>query len=129
MNQFNAGSANQMIQNQLNRNRVMDQFNQNMDFQRLEPEQPEHEATARRIRSDCLTRCSAGRVLASTQRTTFQNTPLNYWQQFAQGAGNLGGVGGTIDQTGTTAKRTTGQSAPGWDRRLSTLERSFGGGK
>jgi hypothetical protein len=41
-----------------------------------------------------------------TNSTNQQNTPLNYWQQFSQGANALGGQGGTTTQ-GTTSNPLT----------------------
>ena len=103
MNQFNAGSANTMIQNQLNRNMGMDQFNQNMDFN-VWNQNNQNMRNGTQDQIGLLNTLLGWQGLGVNAANNVQNTPLNYWQQFAQGAGNLGGVGGTIDQTGTDSK-------------------------
>lgn len=40
---------------------------------------------------------------AQNSATTMQNTPMNYWQQFGQGANSLGQSGGSSMSTGTQA--------------------------
>ena len=82
-----------------------------------------------RTRSTCLTRCSAGRAWGRFAGTTDQNTPLKDWQQFAQGAGNLGGVGGTIDQTGTNSQTLQGNPLLGGIGGYQLWNALFGGGK
>jgi hypothetical protein len=58
-----------------------------------------------------------------------QNTPMNYWQQFAQGAGNLGGVGGTVNQTGTNSQNLQGNPLLGGIGGYQLWNALFGGGK
>lgn len=128
MNQFNAGSANQMIQNQLNRNMGMDQFNQNMDFNIWnQNNQNMRQGTNDQI--NLLNTLLGWQGLGVNAANNVQNTPLNYWQQFAQGAGNLGGVGGTIDQTGTNSQTLQGNPLLGGIGGYQLWNALFGGVK
>ena len=128
MNQFNAGSANQMIQNQLNRNQAMNQFDQNMDFQTWQANnQNMRQGTQDQI--GLLNTLLGWQGLGVNAANNVQNTPLNYWQQFAQGAGNLGGVGGTIDQTGTNSQTLQGNPLLGGIGGYQLWNALFGGGK
>lgn len=128
MNQFNAGSANSMIQNQLNRNQAMNQFDQNMDFNTWQ-------ANNNNMRQGNLDQINLLNTLLGWQglgvnaANNVQNTPLNYWQQFAQGAGNLGGVGGTIDQTGTNSQTLQGNPLLGGIGGYQLWNALFGGSK
>jgi hypothetical protein len=128
MNQFNAGSANTMIQNQLTRNQNQNQFDQNMDFNVWnQNNQNMRQGTQDQI--SLLNNLLNWQGLGTGAATNVQNTPLNYWQQFAQGAGNLGGVGGTIDQTGTDSKTLQGNPLLGGIGGYQLWNALFGGGK
>ena len=63
--------------------------------------------------------------------TTVQNTPLNYWQQFSQGANALGGAGGTSTGTGSNTQMGGGSnpwvSALGGAQLGSSIAKGWGG--
>ena len=121
LNTFNAGQGNQMLGQQRNLNQNADQFNQNMDFNTWQ-------ANNQNMRNGSLDQMNfLGQLLGMQGQgvaagTQVQNTPLNYWQQFLQGATQAGGSGGTASQN-LQGNPYLGALA-GWN-----LFNGFGGGK
>lgn len=107
-NQANSGAANSMLGQQRQLGQQQNQFDQNMDFTTWQANNNNmRQGTQDQI--NLLNSLLGWQGLGTQAGTQIQNTPLNYWQQFSQGAGALGGVGGTT--TGTTNGTTTGQNA------------------
>lgn len=121
LNTFNAGQGNAMLSQQRNLNQNADQFNQNMDFNTWQ-------ANNQNMRNGSLDQMNfLGQLLGLQGQgvaagTQVQNTPLNYWQQFLQGATQAGGSGGTASQN-LQGNPYLGALA-GWN-----LFNGFGGGK
>lgn len=94
MNLSNASAGNTMLENYRNRNQQSDQFGQNMDFNTWQ-------ANNTNMRNGSLDQMNFLNQLLGLQgqgvnaATGQQNTPINYWQQFMQGANSAGGQGGT----------------------------------
>jgi len=127
-NQFNAGSANNMIQRNMDRNMAMDQFGQNMDFN-VWRANTDNMRNGTNDTVNFLNTLLNWQGLGTGAATNVQNTPMNYWQQFAQGAGNLGGVGGTVAQTGNDSKNLQGNPLLGGIGGYQLWNALFGGGK
>lgn len=129
-NLSNAAAANSMLAQQRNLGQQQNQFDQNMDFQTWQA----NNANMRQGTQDqinLLSQLLGWQGLGTQAGTQIQNTPLNYWQQVAQGAGSLGGVGGTVDTSSTGTNSQTNQGNPllgalgGWQ----LVSQLLGGGK
>jgi hypothetical protein len=106
----------------------MNQFDQNMDFNTWQANnQNMRQGTQDQI--SLLNNLLNWQGIGTGAATNVQNTPMNYWQQFAQGAGNLGGVGGTVNQTGTNSQNLQGNPLLGGIGGYQLWNALFGGGK
>ena len=97
MGQFNAGQGNSMINSYLNRNQQTNQFDQGMDFQTWQANQ-NNMRQGTRDQLDFLNTLLGMQGQGINSATNVQNTPLNYYNQFANIGGQLGGLGGTNTQ-------------------------------
>jgi len=97
LNQFNTGQANQMIQNALSRKQNQGQFDANMNFNTNQFNAGQQQQGFNNYWTNAQNLYGMNN-LGLTNANTIQNTPLNYWQQFMQGANQAGGNGGTSSQ-------------------------------
>lgn len=93
MNQFNAGQGNQFLGQYRNLAQNQNQFDQGMDFNTWQ-------ANVGNMRNGMRDSMDYGTWLMNMQNqgvnsaTNVQNMPMNYYQQFTNSAGQLGGMGG-----------------------------------
>lgn len=96
-NIYNTGAANNMLENFRNREQRSNEFDQGMDFQTWQANNQNMRA-GQRDTMDFLRWMTDMQGTGINAGTNVQNTPLNYWQQFAGTANQAGGLGGSNNQ-------------------------------